>query len=95
MNAKQIFEKLVQTAYSYSWRLSSSMSARRHQNTGGPPGALVAKLSPEEREELMNLTSKDTDAARHHLNYMIGSYPENTVTIHTHTIKKDDDDSEQ
>ena len=93
MNAKEIFEKLVQKAYSYSWRLSSSMKARQHQNTGGPPGALVEKLSPEEREELMNLTAKDTDAARHHLNYMIGSYPVNTTTIHTHSDKKDGDES--
>lgn len=69
------------------------MRARQYQNTGGPPGALVEKLSPEEREELMNLTAKDTDAARHHLNYMIGSYPENTTTIHTHSDKKDDDES--
>ena len=90
MNAKEIFEKLVQTAYGYSWRLSGSL--RRRQN--GKPGELVAKLSPEEREELMNLTSKDTDAARHHLNYMIGEYPENTTTIHTHTVKGKDD-SEQ
>ena len=92
MNAKEIFEKLVQMAYGYSWRLSSSMRARQYQNTGGPPGALVERLSPEEREELNNLTTKDTDASRHHLNYMIGSYPENTTTIHTHTIKKDDED---
>ena len=92
MNAKEIFEKLVQTAYGYSWRLSGSMRQRQYQNTGGPPGALVEKLSPEEREELNNLTAKDTDASRNHLAYMIGSYPENTTTIHTHTIKEDEDD---
>ena len=91
MNAKEIFEKLVQTAYGYSWRLSSMLNPRRGENRGRP-GELVERLAPEEREELMNLTAKDTDAARHHLNYMIGSYPESTTTIHTHTLKKDDDD---
>lgn len=91
MNAKNIFEKLVKMAYSYSWRLSSSLNARRQQYKGGPPGALVERLSPEEREELKNLVSKDTDAARHHLNYIIGTYPESTTTIHTHTVKKEDE----
>lgn len=90
MNAKEIFEKLVQTAYGYSFRLSSMLNPRRNENRGRP-GELVEKLSPKEREELMNLTAKDTDAARHHLYYMIGSYPENTTTTHTHTVKKEDE----
>lgn len=87
MNAKEIFEKLVSTAS--SWHALSSFRRKP-----GKPGELVEKLSPEEREELQNLTSKDVEKepARHVLNYMIGQYPESTVTVHTHTIKEEDDD---
>ena len=88
MNAKEIFEKLVEKAYGYSWRLSSSLSARRQNR--GKPGELVAALSPEEREELMNLTSKDTDVSKRNMMYVYGEYPENTTTIHTHSVKEDD-----
>ena len=88
MNAKDIFEKLVIIAYGYSYRLSSALGHGR-----GKPGELLNRLSSEEREELQNLTSKDaTEADRHVLNYMLGSYPENTTTIHTHNIKKDSDE---
>jgi hypothetical protein len=90
MNAKDIFEKLVQSAYSYSMRYSSFLSPGRRPR--GKPGELVEKLSPEEREKLKNLSAKDTDASRHHLNYMIGSYPESTMTVHTHSLKKTEDE---
>jgi hypothetical protein len=86
MNSKEIFEKLVQKAYGWSWRLSSSL----RRKPVGKPGELVAALSTEEREELMNLTSKDTDVSKHNLMYIHGEYPENTTTIHTHSVKKDD-----
>lgn len=86
MNAKEIFEKLVQKAYGYSWRLSSSL----RRKPVGKPGELVAALSQEEREELMNLTSKDTDVSKRSMMYVYGEYPENTTTIHTHSVKKDD-----
>jgi len=87
MNAKDIFEKLVDRAYMYAWRLSGNLNRRGY----GKPGELIEKLSPEEREELKNLTSKDTDTARRNLDYMIGSYPENTTTVHTHSVKKETD----
>lgn len=87
MNAKEIFEKLVQKAYMYSRRLSGNLNRRGY----GKPGELVENLSLEEREELKNLTSKDTDAARRSLDYMIGEYPENTTTVHTHSVKKETD----
>jgi len=50
---------------------------------------LVERLAPEEREELKNLTSKDVkEADRNILLYMTGTYPESTVTVHTHSDKK-------
>ena len=89
MNAKDIFEKLVQRAGCFF----SSSSLRR--KPVGKPGELVEKLSPEEREELKNLTSNDIskEADRGILMYMSAVYPENTTTIHTHTIKKEENDS--
>jgi hypothetical protein len=91
MNAKDIFERLV--ARASCWSLLSSI--RKPGWGNGKPGELIEKLPPEEREELKNLSSKDVEdqADRHVLNYMIGQYPESTVTVHTHTIKKDDDES--
>lgn len=87
MNAKEIFEKLVQRAGGF-W---ASSSLRRHRR--GEPGELVAQLSPEEREELQNLTAKDVqDADRHVLAYMEGMYPESTVTIHSHSVKTEEED---
>jgi len=87
MSAKEIFEKLVEKAWGWPW-LSSSL--RRKPN--GKPGELVERLSPEEREELKNLTSKDVDVADRRLNYLIGAYPESTVTVHTHSVKKEEDE---
>ncbi len=82
MNAKEIFEKLV--ARASCWSALSSFKRRP-----GKPGELVEKLSPEEREELKNLVSKDVEEAdRHVLTYMTGQYPESTVTVHTHSVKK-------
>lgn len=81
MNAKNIFEKLVEKAFSYSLRFSSVLSPGRQPR--GKPGELIEKLSPEEREELKNLSPKDTDGSKHNLYYIIGSYPESTTTIHT------------
>lgn len=88
MNAKEIFEKLVQRAGGF-WATSSL-----RRKPVGKPGELVEKLAPEEREELQNLTSKDVqDADRSVLLYMNGMYPESTVTVHTHSDKKDEDES--
>lgn len=89
MSAKEIFEKLLDMAHAYSWRLSSSMRHRPH----GKPGELLEKLPPEERAELQSLASKDVEkhANRSVLNYMIGTYPENTSTVHTHSVKKDEE----
>jgi len=87
MNAKEIFEKLVQRAGGFF----ASSSLRRKPI--GKPGELVERLSPEEREELKNLTSKDIakEADRNILWYMAGAYPENTTTVHTHSIKKEEE----
>ncbi len=87
MNAKEIFEKLVQRAGGFF--ASSSLRRRPH----GKPGEMVENLSPEEREELKNLTSKDInkDVDRGILWYMSGAYPENTTTIHTHSVKEEDE----
>ena len=83
MSAKDIFEKLVKRAFSWSLRLSGL-----RRTSAGKPGELIASLSPEEREELQNLTSKDTEVAQRELFYISGTYPESTTTIHTHSIKK-------
>ncbi len=87
MSAKEIFEKLVNKAHGWSWFLSSSL----RRKPVGKPGELITALSPEEREELQNLTSKDVQDAPRSLMYIAGSYPESTTTIHTHTIKKEDE----
>lgn len=92
MNAKEIFEKLVERAS--CWGLFSSI--RKPGWGNGKPGELIEKLPPEEREELKNLTSSDVEKQedRHVLNYMIGQYPESTVTVHKlFPNKKDDDES--
>lgn len=88
MSAREIFDKLVQRAGGFF----ASSSLRRGPH--GKPGELVERLSPEEREELKNLTSKDVskETDRHILWYMAGAYPENTTTIHTHTVKQDEEE---
>lgn len=87
MNAKDIFEKLVERAMSLVWTTSSL----RHKP--GKPGEMIEKLSAEDREELQNLMSKDVKNIPHnHLAYMAADYPESTVTIHTHSIKKASDE---
>lgn len=84
MNAKEIFDKLIDRAF--SWSLFQS----RRQTK---PGELVERLSPEEREELQNLTSKDAKDVDHRLMYLHDpSKP--TVTVHKlFPSKKDDDES--
>lgn len=92
MNAKEIFERLIERAS--CWSLLSSI--RRPGWGNGKPGELIEKLPPEEREELQNLSSKDVEkhADQHVLNYMIGQYPESTVTVHKlFPNKKDEDES--
>lgn len=85
MNAKEIFEKLV--ARAMSWGLLSS--SRRP----GKPGELVEKLPAEEREELQNLKSKDTQEHDRSLMYIQGQYPENTTTVHKIFPTRRDDES--
>jgi len=87
MNAKEIFEKLVERA---AQSVSILSSLRRRP---GKPGEMIEKLSAEDREELQNLTSKDAEKPVFNLLYIQGQYPESTTTVHTHTIKKDDDES--
>lgn len=87
MKAKDILEKLIDKAHGYSWRLSGSLRRKPH----GKPGELIAALPEEERAALQGLTSDDTqDARRDVLTYMIGTYNESTVTVHTHSIKKEE-----
>jgi len=89
MNAKEIFENLVERAMSLIW---TSSSLRRKP---GKPGEMIERLPQEERNELQNLTSKDAEEApRNHLSYMLGAYPESTVTVHKlFPNKKDDNES--
>jgi hypothetical protein len=84
MNAKDIFEKLIDRAF--SWSLFQSRRPTK-------PGELIERLLPEEREELQNLTSKDTKEVDHRLMYLHDpSKP--TVTVHKlFPSKKDDDES--
>lgn len=84
MNAKEIFEKLVNRA----WFQVSGLKSSRNV---GKPGELVERLSTEEREELKNLSSEDIKAVDRTIMYIQGQYPENTTTIHTHSIKKEDE----
>jgi len=85
MSAKSIFEKLVDRAF--SWQLFFSRRPTK-------PGELIEKLSPEEREELQNLTSKDVEPVDNRLQYLQGAYPESTATVHTlFPNKKDDNES--
>lgn len=88
MNAKSVFEKLIEKAQGWSWRLRGSL----RPTLVGKPGELVASLSSEERAELINLTSEDAaNPQREVLHYMLGTYPESNTTIHTHSLKKDND----
>jgi hypothetical protein len=84
MNAKDIFDKLIDRAF--SWSLFSSRRATK-------PGELIERLPPEEREELQNLSSKDAKDVDHRLMYLHDpSKP--TVTVHKiFPNKKDDDES--
>jgi hypothetical protein len=83
MNAKEIFEKLIDRAF--QWSLFSSRRPTK-------PGELIERLPPEEREELQNLTSKDTKEVDHRLMYLHDpSKP--TVTVHKlFPSKKDEED---
>lgn len=84
MNAKDIFEKLIDRAF--SWSLF-------HSRRPSKPGELIEKLPPEEREELQNLTSKDVKEVDHRLMYLAGENP-STVTVHKlFPSKKDEDES--
>ena len=84
MNAKEIFEKLVDRAW--NWSLFKSHRATK-------PGELVERLSPEEREELQNLTSKDVKEVDHRLMYLHDP-DKPTVTVHKlFPSKKDEDES--
>lgn len=90
MNAKDVFEKLKTIAQGYSWRLSGSL----RRKPVGTPGELLNQLTQEEREELKNLKPEDIkDADRSVLNYMLGTYPESTTTIHPISIKDGNKDS--
>lgn len=84
MNAKDIFDRLVDRAW--TWSLLFSRRATK-------PGELIERLPPEEREELQNLTSKDTKEIDRRLTYLHDpSKP--TVTVHTlFPNKKDEDES--
>lgn len=85
MNAKEIFEKLVDSAW--GWAMFRSRRSSK-------PGELVERLSPEEREELQNLTSKDVKDVDNRLMYLAGENP-STVTVHKiFPNKKDDDEHE-
>ncbi len=87
MNAKEIFEKLVERAI--GWGLLSS--SRRH----GKPGELIERLPAEEREELQNLKAKDAEKPVFNLMYLQGQYGENTTTVHKiFPNKKDEDEHE-
>lgn len=84
MNAKEIFDKLIDRAF--QWSLFSS----RRQTK---PGELIERLPPEEREELQNLTSKDVKEVDHRLMYLAGENP-STVTVHKlFPNKKEEDES--
>lgn len=87
MNAKEIFEKLVDRAW--GWSL---LSSRRRQDS--KPGELVERLSPEEREELKNLSSKDIQATDRNLMYIQGQYGENTTTVHKLFPNKKEEENE-
>lgn len=84
MNAKDIFEKLVDRAFSWSLLFSRRPSK---------PGELIERLPPEEREELQNLKSKDAEPVDHRLVYLQGQYPSNVTTHKLFPNKKDDDES--
>lgn len=86
MKARELFEKLAQRAMS---SIGVTASLRRPR---GKPGEWIERLSPEEREELQKLKSDEVESPDPHLMYLCGQYPENTTTIHTHTVKKDEDE---
>jgi hypothetical protein len=51
----------------------------------------MESLSDEDREELKKLSSDDSaEPDRSALNYMLGQYPESTVTVRTHSFKKEE-----
>ena len=91
MNAKSVLEKLINIAHGYHWTLVSTLSGSKRPR--GKPGELLDKLSLEEREELKNLKSDDikADLGYGELHYMTDVYPENTITVHSHTAKKSDE----
>lgn len=85
MNAKEIFEKLVARAMNWGLVTRSGKYSK--------PGELVGKLPAEEREELQNLQSKDTQDYDRTLMYIQGQYPENTTSVHKiFPHSKDEDD---
>jgi len=86
MNAKEIFDKLVDRAW--SWGL---LSSRRHSK----PGELIERLSPEEREELNNLTSKDVGEVDRRLDYLKGENPSTTTVHKIFPNKKDENEGDQ
>ena len=92
MSAKSVFEKLINIAHGYHWTLISTLRGSKRPH--GKPGELLEKLSSEEHEELKNLKSDDVrpNLGYGELSYMTDVYPENTTTIHNHSIKKDSDE---
>lgn len=91
MSAKDIFEKLVNIAHGYSWHVMHAVAPSKRKYHG-KPGELLNKLTPEEREELKNLTSEDvSNPDRNVFAYIEGAYPNETnVTVHSHPVKKDE-----
>jgi hypothetical protein len=86
MKVKYIFEKLV--ARASCWSL---LSSTRRNPAYGKPGELIESLSDEDREELKKLSSDDSaEPDRSALNYMLGQYLESTVTVRTHSFKKEE-----
>lgn len=85
MNAKEIFDRLVDRAW--TWGLLFSRRPTK-------PGELIERLPPEEREELQNLTSKDVKDVDRRLEYLKGESP-STSSVHTlFPPKKDDNEHE-
>lgn len=83
MNAKEIFDKLVDSAW--GWVMFRSRRPSK-------PGELIERLSEEEREELQNLTSKDVKEVDNRLMYLAGENP-SIVTVHKlFPSKKDQED---
>lgn len=83
MNAKEIFDKLVDRAW--HWGLLFSRRPTK-------PGELIERLPPEEREELQNLTSKDVSDVDRRLEYLKGENPSTSSVHKIFPSKKDEDD---